>query len=421
MNSRLSGFHRFSVEERLQIISEACHLTEEDKEILIGKQPLSISTADAMIENVLGSISIPVGVATNFKINGKDTFIPMATEEPSVVAAASNAAKASYDKGGFFASLSGSVMIGQIQVIGVEDPYAARLRVYDKKSEILKICNEKDPTLVAIGGGAIDIEVKIIQTVNEVLLVVHLLVDTKDAMGANAVNTMAESIAPLIENITSGKALLRIISNLADRRLARAHAVFSKDLLGGKEVVRKIVNAYEFADADPYRAATHNKGIMNGISAVVLATGNDTRAVEAGAHAFAAVTGQYRSLTKWEENRAGDLVGSIELPMPVGIIGGATKTHPVAKVNLKILDIQSAEELACCIASVGLAQNLAAMRALATDGIQKGHMALHAKNLAVMAGATGDEIGRVVAEAVKEKDVRFDRILQLTKEIQGRI
>ena len=421
MNSRLSGFHRFSVEERLQIISEACHLTEEDKEILIGKQPLSISTADAMIENVLGSISIPVGVATNFKINGKDTFIPMATEEPSVVAAASNAAKASYDKGGFFASLSGSVMIGQIQVIGVEDPYAARLRVYDKKSEILKICNEKDPTLVAIGGGAIDIEVKIIQTVNEVLLVVHLLVDTKDAMGANAVNTMAESIAPLIENITSGKALLRIISNLADRRLARAHAVFSKDQLGGEEVVRKIVNAYEFADADPYRAATHNKGIMNGISAVVLATGNDTRAVEAGAHAFAAVTGQYRSLTKWEENRAGDLVGSIELPMPVGIIGGATKTHPVAKVNLKILGIQSAEELACCIASVGLAQNLAAMRALATDGIQKGHMALHAKNLAVMAGATGDEIGRVVAEAVKEKDVRFDRILQLTKEIQGRI
>ncbi|MCA1029001.1 MULTISPECIES: hydroxymethylglutaryl-CoA reductase, degradative [Cytobacillus] len=421
MNSRLSGFHRFSVEERLQIISEACHLTEEDKEILIGKQPLSISTADAMIENVLGSISIPVGVATNFKINGKDTFIPMATEEPSVVAAASNAAKASYDKGGFFASLSGSVMIGQIQVIGVEDPYAARLRVYDKKSEILKICNEKDPTLVAIGGGAIDIEVKIIQTVNEVLLVVHLLVDTKDAMGANAVNTMAESIAPLIENITSGKALLRIISNLADRRLARAHAVFSKDQLGGEEVVRKIVNAYEFADADPYRAATHNKGIMNGISAVVLATGNDTRAVEAGAHAFATVTGQYRSLTKWEENRAGDLVGSIELPMPVGIIGGATKTHPVAKVNLKILGIQSAEELACCIASVGLAQNLAAMRALATDGIQKGHMALHAKNLAVMAGATGDEIGRVVAEAVKEKDVRFDRILQLTKEIQGRI
>ncbi|WP_281202893.1 hydroxymethylglutaryl-CoA reductase, degradative [Cytobacillus kochii] len=421
MNSRLSGFHRFSVEERLQIISEACHLTEEDKEILIGKQPLSISTADAMIENVLGSISIPVGVATNFKINGKDTFIPMATEEPSVVAAASNAAKASYDKGGFFASLSGSVMIGQIQVIGVEDPYAGRLRVYEKKSEILKICNEKDPTLVAIGGGAIDIEVKIIQTVNEVLLVVHLLVDTKDAMGANAVNTMAESIAPLIENITSGKALLRIISNLADRRLARAHAVFSKDQLGGEEVVRKIVNAYEFADADPYRAATHNKGIMNGISAVVLATGNDTRAVEAGAHAFATVTGQYRSLTKWEENRAGDLVGSIELPMPVGIIGGATKTHPVAKVNLKILGIQSAEELACCIASVGLAQNLAAMRALATDGIQKGHMALHAKNLAVMAGATGDEIGRVVAEAVKEKDVRFDRILQLTKEIQGRI
>lgn len=237
----------------------------------------------------------------------------------------------------------------------------------------------KDPTLVAIGGGAIDIEVKIIQTVNEVLLVVHLLVDTKDAMGANAVNTMAESIAPLIENITSGKALLRIISNLADRRLARAHAVFSKDQLGGEEVVRKIVNAYEFADADPYRAATHNKGIMNGISAVVLATGNDTRAVEAGAHAFATVTGQYRSLTKWEENRAGDLVGSIELPMPVGIIGGATKTHPVAKVNLKILGIQSAEELACCIASVGLAQNLAAMRALATDGIQKGHMALHAK------------------------------------------
>ncbi|MEH7272519.1 hydroxymethylglutaryl-CoA reductase, degradative [Neobacillus vireti] len=418
MNSRISGFYRLPVEERLSIIAEQCNLSNEEKDILYGATAFPMSTADAMIENVVGIIPIPVGIATNFKINGKDTFIPMATEEPSVVAAASNAARIAYNKGGFFTSLSGSIMRGQIQVVDVKDPHAAKIRIYEKKSEILEKCNAQDPTLVSFGGGAKDIEVNVIETATQTMLILNLFVDTKDAMGANAVNTMAEAIAPMVESITYGRVILRIISNLADRRLARARAVFSAEGLGGKDVVRDIVNAYEFADTDPYRAATHNKGIMNGISAVVLATGNDTRAVEAGAHAYATTTGRYRSLTKYEINEDGDLVGSIELPMAVGIIGGATKTHPVARIGLKILNINTAEELAGCIAATGLAQNLAGLRALATEGIQRGHMTLHARNLAVMAGAAGDEIDQVVSQAVKEKDFRYDRILELTKQLQ---
>lgn len=418
MNSRISGFYKQTMKDRLRLVSEACHLTEEEENMLSGTNAFPLHIADAMIENALGLMPIPVGIATNFKINGQDTFIPMATEEPSVIAAASNAAKAAYNKGGFFTSLSGSVMIGQIQVIEIADPFAARARIYENKQEILNRCNEKDPTLVSLGGGAIDLQVRIIETNEAPILVIHLHVDTKDAMGANAVNTMAEAVAPLIETITSGRVVLRIISNLADQRLVRARAVFSADQLGGAQVVQDIVNAFEFAHFDPYRAVTHNKGIMNGISAVVLATGNDTRAVEAGAHAYASISGQYRSLTKWEINDDGDLSGSIELPMAVGIVGGATKTHPVAKANLKILKIQTAEQLAGCIAATGLAQNLAAMRALASEGIQKGHMALHARNLAVMAGAEPHEIDQIVSQAVQEKDVRYDRILEITKQFQ---
>ncbi|MGE7836150.1 hydroxymethylglutaryl-CoA reductase, degradative [Viridibacillus arvi] len=418
-SSRISGFYQFSVEERLDIVTKDKGLTDVERRILSGEEILPMSLADSMVENVIGQISIPVGVAANFKVNGKDVFIPMATEEPSVIAAASNAAKAAYDLGGFYTSTTGTVMRGQIQVLDVTDPNAARARVFENKEEIINHCNTIDPTLVILGGGVKDIEVHLVNTVKETMLIIHLIVDTKDAMGANAVNTMAESVSPLIEKITEGRVVLRIITNLADKRLVRARGVFSAEALGGEEIVKNIVSAYEFADADPYRAATHNKGIMNGITAAVLATGNDTRAVEAGAHAYAASTGRYRSLTTWEMNKDGNLVGSIELPMAVGIIGGATKTHPVAKASLKIMEITSAVELAGTIAALGLAENAASLRALSAEGIQRGHMRLHAKNLAVMAGAEKEQIDTIVQLAIDEKDVRYDRILQITKEVQG--
>lgn len=417
MTSRIKGFYLLSVEERIKLIAEKSKLTNEEVEAL--NSGISLELADAMVENVIGHISIPLGVAANFKVNGKEVFIPMATEEPSVIAAASNAARAAYDLGGIFTSSSGTVMRGQIQVLNIDDPHAARAKIFEHKDEIIEHCNAKDPTLVKLGGGVKDVEVHLIDTAKETMVVVHLIVDTKDAMGANAVNTMAESVSPLIERITNGRVVLRIISNLADKRIVRARGEFSTEMLGGIDIAKNIVSAYEFADADPYRAATHNKGVMNGITAAVLASGNDTRAVEAGAHAYAARSGRYRSLTTWELNKAGNLVGTLELPLAVGIVGGATKTHPVAKAALKIMDVQSAEELASYIAAVGLVENLASLRALSAEGIQSGHMRLHAKNLAVMAGATGDIIDRVVQQAVEEKDFRYDRVLEITNSLRG--
>ncbi|MEK4246894.1 hydroxymethylglutaryl-CoA reductase, degradative [Psychrobacillus sp. FSL K6-2684] len=417
-SSRIRGFYQLTLEERLEIVIHNKGLTDEETNILTGNKAFPMALADSMVENVIGQFSIPLGVAANFKINGNDVFVPMATEEPSVIAAASNAARAAYDLGGFFTSSTGTIMRGQIQVLDILDPHGAKARIYENKEEILANCNLQDPTLVKLGGGAKDLEVHLINTVRETMLVIHLIVDTKDAMGANAVNTMAEAVSPLIEKITGGRVVLKIITNLADKRLIRARGVFSAESLGGPEVVKNIVSAYEFADADPYRAATHNKGIMNGITSVVLATGNDTRAVEAGAHSYAARSGRYRSLTTWEMNEEGNLVGSIELPMAVGIIGGATKTHPVAKAALKIMNVTSAVELAGIIASVGLAENAASLRALSAEGIQTGHMRLHAKNLAVMAGARKENIDLIVQKAVSEKDLRYDRILQITEEIQ---
>ncbi|KGA83976.1 hydroxymethylglutaryl-CoA reductase, degradative [Lysinibacillus fusiformis] len=417
MTSRIKGFYLLSVEERIKLIAEKSRLTNEEVEAL--NSGISLELADAMVENVIGHISIPLGVAANFKVNGKEVFIPMATEEPSVIAAASNAARAAYELGGIFTSSSGTVMRGQIQVLNIDDPHAARAKIFEHKDEIIEHCNAKDPTLVKLGGGVKDIEVHLIDTAKETMVVVHLIVDTKDAMGANAVNTMAESVSPLIERITNGRVVLRIISNLADKRIVRARGEFSTEMLGGIEIAKNIVSAYEFADSDPYRAATHNKGVMNGITAAVLASGNDTRAVEAGAHAYAARSGRYRSLTTWELNKEGNLVGTLELPLAVGIVGGATKTHPVAKAALKIMDVQSAEELASYIAAVGLVENLASLRALSAEGIQSGHMRLHAKNLAVMAGATGDIIDRVVQQAVEEKDFRYDRVLEITNSLRG--
>ncbi|MFQ6080495.1 MAG: hydroxymethylglutaryl-CoA reductase, degradative [Candidatus Bathyarchaeia archaeon] len=414
--SQISGFYKLSLKERAQVVKDFAGLTEEEVDVLRSTGSLPLDLADRMIENVVGAIPIPLGIAVNFLINGRDYLIPMAIEEPSVVAAASNAAKMARQKGGFFTSSTEPIMIGQVQAVNIKDPYGAKMAILAAKDEILKKANEQDPILVRLGGGAKDLDVKVIQAGTGPMVVTELLVDCRDAMGANAVNTMAEAVAPMIERITRGRVYLRIISNLATKRLARAWTVVAKEAVGGEEVVDGIVEAYAFAAADPYRAATHNKGILNGIIAVTIATCNDHRAVEAGAHAYAARSGHYGPLTVWEKNKDGDLVGSIELPMAVGIIGGATRVHPVAKVALKILGVKTARELSEVMAAVGLAQNLAALRALAHEGIQRGHMSLHARNVAIMAGATGDLIDLIVERMVEERKVRMDRAKELMEE-----
>jgi len=414
--SEISGFYKMSPKERVQIVKEFADLTDEEVKLLQFTGSLDLDLADRMIENVVGAIPIPLGIAVNFLINGKDYLIPMAIEEPSVVAAASYAAKMARVKGGFFTGSTEPIMIGQIQTVDVRDPYWAKMTILAAKEEILQKANEQDPMLISAGGGAKDLEVKVIHASTGPMVITELLVDCRDAMGANAVNTMAEAVAPLIERITHGRVYLRIISNLATKRLARAWTVIAKEAVGGEEVVDGIIEAYAFAAADPYRAATHNKGILNGIIGVVIATCNDHRAVEAGAHAYAARTGHYSPLTVWEKNKEGDLVGSIELPMAIGIVGGATKVHPVARIALKILGIRTATELGEVMAAVGLAQNLGALRALAHEGIQRGHMSLHARNVAIAAGASGELIDLVVERMVEERKVRLDRAKDLLVE-----
>ena len=418
--SDVSGFYKHSPEERLKIVTEFGELTDAEASAIAATGALPLDLANRMIENVVGTMPLPLGVAVNFTVNGRDVLVPMAIEEPSVVAAASNAAKMARAKGGFTASTTGPIMIGQVQLVNIHDPHGAKMTVLHHRQKILELCNEKDPILVKLGGGAKDVEVRVLHTPRGAMVVVHLLVDCRDAMGANAVNTMAEAVAPFLEEITGGRVYLRIISNLAVKRLARARAVFPKDAIGGPDVVDGILEAYAFAEADPFRCATHNKGIMNGIDAVVIATGNDFRAIEAGAHAYAAWAygPGYHSLTKWERNAEGDLVGTIELPMAVGLVGGATAVHPTAKANVKLLGVKSAQELAEIIASVGLAQNFAALRALATEGIQRGHMGLHARNIAATVGAVGDEIDRVAEVLVKERKVRMDRAKEVLDAIR---
>ena len=406
--SNYSGFYKLSVEERLDEVVKFANLDKDDIENIKNTDTLDISKADNMVENVIGRFTLPMGVALNFKINDKDYIIPMVSEEASVIAAASNAAKLARSSGGFYTSNTGSIMIAQIQIVGVKDVNYTRMVIYENKEKILKICNEIDPVLVKFGGGALDIDVRVIETNFENMVILHLKVNTLDAMGANAVNTMAEAVAPFIETITGGTVYLRILSNLAIERLVRARTKIKKEELGGEEVVDKIILAYTFAEADPFRATTHNKGIMNGISAVVLATGNDTRAIEAGAHAYASITGSYKPLTKWEKDNNGDLVGTIELPLALGLVGGATKIHPTAKTVVKILGVKSATELGEIVASVGLAQNLAAIKALATEGIQRGHMSLHAKNIASVAGAKGEELDRIVKKMIEDKNINLE-------------
>jgi len=417
--SVFSGFYKLSPKERLSFVKEFAGLTDEEAALLQNTGSLPLDLADRMIENVIGAIPIPLGIAVNFLINKRDYLIPMAIEEPSVVAAASYAAKMAREGGGFFTSSTPPIMIGQIQAVGIQDPHAAKMRILQAKEEILNKANDQDPVLVSVGGGAKDLNVKVIQTTLGPMVITELYVDCRDAMGANAVNTMCEAVAPIIEKISGGRVYLRIISNLADKRLARAWCTVPKDAVGGEEVVDGIVAASAFAAADPYRAATHNKGILNGIIAVVIATCNDHRAVEAGAHAYAARSGQYTTLSTWEKNENGDLVGTIELPMAVGIIGGAVRTHPIARLCLKILGVKTANEFAEVLAAVGLAQNLGALRALAHEGIQRGHMSLHARNIAIAAGATGELIDLVAEKMVEERKIRMDRAKELIEQYRS--
>ena len=422
--SRLSGFYALTVEQRADRVAGWAELNEEERAVLLGAG-LTVGRGDQMIENVVGVHALPLGIAANFLINGRDYLIPMAIEEPSVVAAASFMAKVVRDAGGFQTCSTEPVMIGQIQVLDLPDPWAARFDLLCQRQRLLDLANQTDPVVVSLGGGARDLEVRVFSaTPLGPMLVVHLLYDCRDAMGANTVNTAVEALTPLIEEITGGRVHLRILSNLADRRLARAKCVISPSLLAfggyrGEQVVQGIIEAGAFAAVDSYRATTHNKGIMNGVDAVALACGQDWRAIEAGAHAYAAREGRYVPLSTWTRDREGNLVGTLELPLAVGTVGGATRVHPGAKIALKILGIQTARQLAEVMAAVGLAQNLGALRALSTEGIQRGHMALHARQLAMAAGATGGQVQAIAARLVAEHAVRLDRAQEILAEMQG--
>ncbi len=419
-SSELPGFHKLDVKKRLSIIKTLAKLTPEEVSLLRHNSALGLKTADMMIENVVGTTQLPVGIATNFMINGCDYLIPMALEEPSVVAAAGNAAKLARKKGGFTTLSDPPIMIGQIQIVGLKKRgyKKGRKLILKNKFRLIRIANKVDSTLVKLGGGVKDIDAKIIKTIRGRMLVVHLVVDVRDAMGANAVNTMVESLAPYLERLTGGETRLKIISNLATYRIARAKAVWTREDLGD-DIIEGILDAYAFAAADRYRCATHNKGIMNGVDAVAIATGNDFRALEAAAHCYAATNG-YKPLTKYERDSDGHLVGSIEIPITVGLVGGATKTHPIARAAVKILGVKTAQELSEVMASVGLANNFAALRAMIKEGIQQGHLKLHSKNLAIMAGAKGSLIDRIVKKMIEERTISYARASELFKKLRRR-
>lgn len=425
LNSRLEKFRDLSPVSRLNQVADVTGIDQDVRDALFGNGVLSTEQANGMIENVIGTFELPLGIATNFTINGRDYLIPMAVEEPSVVAAASYMAKIARNCGGFETSSSMPIMRAQVQVLSLQDPHGARARLLGAREEIIALANSKDRVLVDLGGGCRDIEVHVFESSPiGAMIVLHLLVDVRDAMGANTVNTMAEAVAPVVERVTGGVVRLRILSNLADQRLARARVSLTPDALrtkeySGERMATGIVEACALALVDPYRAATHNKGVMNGIDPVVVATGNDWRAIEAGAHAFAARSGRYTSLTHWEIDTAGNLVGTIEMPMALGMVGGATRTHPAARAALQVLGVKSACELAEVAVAVGLAQNMAALRALATEGIQRGHMALHARNIAIVAGAVGDEIEKVAKVLNENHDVGVDRAKEIIEKVRG--
>ena len=413
--SRLPGFREQELAERLDRLAQASGISPEALAALAGEAGLTPDQADHMVENAVGVFGLPLGVALNFVVNGREVLVPMAIEEPSVVAGASFMAKLARAGGGFQATSSEPQMIAQLQVLDLADPDDARRRVLDHRAEILAEVDTVDPVIAGLGGGARDLEARILrETAVGPMLIVHLIVDVRDAMGANAVNTAAERLAPRLEELTGGRVHLRILSNLADRRLATSRCRIPASTLAfgdfsGERVRDGIVDAWAFAEADPYRAATHNKGIMNGVDAVVIATGNDWRAIEAGAHAYAARSGRYTSLSRWSAGSDGALEGELEMPMAVGTVGGATRVHPVARAALELMGVTSARHLAEIVVSVGLAQNLAALRALATEGIQRGHMGLHARQVAIAAGATGDLVERVARRLIDDGVIRIDR------------
>jgi len=416
-DSSISKFFEKSRKERLDIVTNFANLSNEELDILQSDNGgISYDKADKMVENAIGTFSLPLGIATNFKINGKDYIIPMVIEEPSVIAAASKGAKIARIKGGFEVTADESYSIGQIQVLDV-DITSAIQKINNSSNEILQLANSKSNTLSKMNKGAKEISCKEIDTPSGKMLIVELLIDVGDAMGANITNTMCEAVSSLIEKITGGRTLLRILSNYSTRRIAKAKAVFEKEAVGGETVVDNIILAFEFADNDVYRAVTHNKGIMNGTIAVANATGQDSRAIEAAANAYAAKSGRYRSLSKWSKDNDGNLVGILEIPLSVGVVGGIANVHPVAKVCTKILGVSSAQELACVMIATGLAQNYSAIRALATEGIQKGHMRLHARNLAAAAGATSEQIDKIVQKMIEEKKISLDRAKELLEQI----
>lgn len=415
-NSETSKFYKLSLDRKRQVLKDRAGLTGEDIRILT--TGLELAAAERMIENVVGIIQVPIGIATNFRINRKDYLVPMAIEEASVVAAASHAAKLALPTGGFNATSSRPVMRGQIQVVDMKDLEEGRRRILDVKKSLIERANRFADLLPSLGGGVLDISAKIIGPPEDGMLIVEFFVDCKDAMGANTVITIAEGISPEIEGITGGRSLLKIISNLATERMAKAIVTYKKDVIGGERVVDGIVKAYKFACYDPYRAVTHNKGIMNGITAITLATANDTRAIEAGAHAYASISGKYLPLSKWRKDKNGDLVGELELPLALGTFGGATRTHPVAQLCLKILGVKTATELAEVACAVGLAQNFAALRAMVTEGIKRGHMELHARNIAIMAGAKGDLVDKLAELLVKEGNVGVSKAKEILQSLK---
>jgi hydroxymethylglutaryl-CoA reductase len=418
-SSRLPGFYKLSLEERVAVVGEWAALDEFEQALLL-EQGLPAAQANHMVENAIGTFSLPMGVAANFLINGRDYLIPMAIEEPSVLAAVSSAAKLIRLGGGFETETTEPVMIGQVQILDVPDMEAAVRALEDNEAELSETANAFSQSIVRRGGGMRGIEIRpFYDSPVGPMLIVHLLYDCRDAMGANAVNTAAEQVAPLIAELTGGRIHLRILSNLSDRRLATARCRIPVAAFGNgqeSDVPRLIEEANAFAVVDPYRATTHNKGIMNGVDAVCIATGNDWRAIEAGAHAFAARSGTYRSLTDWHVEENGDLFGELTLPLAVGIVGGATKVHPTAKVALKILGVNSAGELAQIMAAVGLAQNLAAIKALATTGIQKGHMRLHARQVALAAGADEDQVEYIARQLARENNIRVSRAREILQD-----
>lgn len=417
-------FYQLDLAGRQDILRQQVGITDDDLFAFLPEGGMKPELADAMVENAIGVFGLPLGIAQHFVVNGRAVLVPMAIEEPSVIASASFMAKLAQASGGFKAHMTSQEMIGQLQVLDLPDPYAAATLMQEHKAELLALVNQNAPRLVDRGGGAQDIQSRIIEnsTIGS-FLVVHLILDTRDAMGANAINSALEQLAEPVAELTGGRVHLKILSNLADRRLATAEATFAPEILAfgdyrGEEVRDGILEAWAFAAADPYRAATHNKGIMNGVDAVVIATGNDWRAIEAGAHAFAARNGHYTSLSTWRKDENGHLHGSLTLPMAVGTVGGATRVHPTAQANLKLMGVKSAQDLGEIIVSVGLAQNLAAMRALSTEGIQRGHMSLHARQIALSVGATPDQAQRIAAQLVKEKNINAQRAGEILAEMK---